>query len=428
MSQATESASSSKVHQKQTSKLEVDSKNLALDNPEVLDPSTTKSGEEPQPLIIMKDVVRVYKTHAGDFPALKGITANFFPGQFVSIIGKSGSGKSTLLNMLTGIDHPSSGSISIGDVHLQTLSESKFSIWRGKNLGIVFQFFQLLPMLSLLENTILPMDFCNMYPIEERQNRAIELLRLVGLENYLHKPPAAVSSGQEQCAAIARALANDPPIIVADEPTGNLDSKTAEMVLKIIDDLVARGKTIIVVTHDETVARRASRVMVICDGELVDEDISKAFPDLSHRSMLLLSHKMKPLKIEAGKTLFSDPSIKPGCLIVTAGKLEMISSGSKVVQSFEAGKWLSQFDFMSDNSSAVTLRSSSNSPLEIKYIDEGELQECLAAAHDLESYLRHLPQKSFFTKYAEAKLGTIHQTKKGNDQNSSKTKSEKVAK
>lgn len=429
MSKVTKPSSSAKIPRNQTSKLEVDSKNMPLDNLEVIDRSTTKpiSKNEPQPLIIMKDVVKVYKTHAGDFPALKGITANFFPGQFVSIIGKSGSGKSTLLNMLTGIDHPSSGSISIGDVHLQTLSESKFSVWRGKNLGIVFQFFQLLPMLSLMENTILPMDFCNMYQVEERQNRAIQLLKLVGLENYLHKPPAAVSSGQEQCAAIARALANDPPIIVADEPTGNLDSKTAEMVLKIIEDLVARGKTIIVVTHDEAVARRASRVMVICDGELVDEDVSKAFPDLSHRTMLLLSQKMKPLQIEAGKSLFPENSIKPGCLIVTAGKLEMIASGSKSVQSFDPGKWISQFDFNPDNSSSITLRSSSDSPLEIKYIDAGELQECMTSAHDLEGYLRHLPQKSFFTKYAEAKLGTLHQTIKENDQNSSKIDPMKAA-
>ncbi|HEX7556397.1 MAG TPA: ATP-binding cassette domain-containing protein, partial [Leptolinea sp.] len=177
------------------------------------------------PLIEMQNIVKIYKTHAGEFLALKGISAQFYPGQFVSIIGKSGSGKSTLLNMITGIDRPTSGKILIGDTYLQDLSESQFSVWRGRNLGIVFQFFQLLPMLSLLENTILPMDFCNMYLPLEREPRALELLRLVGLQDFSQKHPAAVSSGQEQCAAIARALANDPPILVADEPTGNLDSK-----------------------------------------------------------------------------------------------------------------------------------------------------------------------------------------------------------
>ncbi|MHC1785134.1 MAG: ABC transporter ATP-binding protein [Anaerolineaceae bacterium] len=375
-------------------------------NPESRLPSVeavkhSPSSEEAQPLIRMLDIVKTYKTHAGDFPALKGVSADFYPGQFVSIIGKSGSGKSTLLNMLTGIDRPNSGTIQIGDTYLQKLSESEFSIWRGRNLGIVFQFFQLLPMLSLLENTILPMDFCNMYQPTERMTRAVELLGMVGLENFLHKPPAAVSSGQEQCAAIARALANDPPIIVADEPTGNLDSKTAEMVLGIIDDLVSRGKTIVVVTHDETVASRASRVMVICDGELVDEHISSAYPDLSHRTMLMLSHKMKTQTFPAESVISQPESERPGCLIVTNGRLEISSADSDHRHFIGAGKSLSRFDEVFNDGGQPVLRASSHAPLEIKYLNEPDLAECLAAAHDLEPCLRHLPQKSFLSKYAE---------------------------
>ena len=183
----------------------------------------------------MNQIVKTFKTPAGDFTALKGIQACFYRGEFVSVVGKSGSGKSTLVNMLTGIDHPSSGTVRIGNTYVHSLDENKMSIWRGKNLGIVFQFFQLLPMLSLLENVVLPMDFCNMYAPEEREMRAMDLLQLVGLEKFAHQLPAAVSGGQQQSAAIARALANDPPILIADEPTGNLDSRTAESGFSIIN-------------------------------------------------------------------------------------------------------------------------------------------------------------------------------------------------
>jgi putative ABC transport system ATP-binding protein len=354
-----------------------------------------------EPLIRMHDIVKTYKTPAGDFQALKNVSADFHPGQFVSIIGKSGSGKSTLLNMLTGIDRPNSGTIQIGNIHLQNLSESEFSMWRGKNLGIVFQFFQLLPMLSLLENTILPMDFCNMYQPAERLKRASDLLALVGLENYLHKPPAAVSSGQEQCAAIARALANDPPIIVADEPTGNLDSRTADLVLGIIDELVARGKTILVVTHDETVASRASRIMVICDGELVNENISNTYPGLSHRTMLLLSHRMKTAVFPAGSELPLNGPNHPACLIVTEGQLEVSSADSNHRQIVATGENLSRFDQIISGSNQPILKAAGTSPFEILYLNDHDLDECLRSANDLEPCLKRLPQKSFLAKHAE---------------------------
>lgn len=217
----------------------------------------------------MEDIVKVYKTAAGDFPALKRITACFYRGEFASVVGKSGSGKSTLANMITGIDHPTSGSVRINGTFVHQLDESSMSVWRGRNLGIVFQFFQLLPTLSLLENVMLPMDFCNVYQAGEREERARALLKLVGLQAVAEQLPAAVSGGQQQSAAIARALANDPPILIADEPTGNLDSRSAEAVFQIFIELAGQGKTILMVTHDQSLAQRTGRVLLLSDGELV---------------------------------------------------------------------------------------------------------------------------------------------------------------
>ncbi len=208
----------------------------------------------------IKNVSKTYHTPAGDFMALDQINLSIKEGEFVSVVGKSGSGKSTLINMITGIDHPSSGTVIINGNDIQGMNESKMAIWRGKNLGIVFQFFQLLPMLTILENTMLPMDFCEQYLFEERETKAVNLLDQLGLKKLAGQSPLEISGGHQQCAAIARALANDPPILLADEPTGNLDSKTAEQVFGIFEDLVKRKKTIIMVTHDRLLAKRADRV------------------------------------------------------------------------------------------------------------------------------------------------------------------------
>ncbi len=348
------------------------------------------SSSDHLPLIEMQDIYKTYKTNAGDFTALKGISARFFPGQFVSIIGKSGSGKSTLLNMITGIDRPTSGKILIGDTYLQDLSESRFSEWRGRNLGIVFQFFQLLPMLSLLENTILPMDFCQMFTPPERETRARELLQMVGLEYYSDKLPTSVSSGQEQCAAIARALANDPPIIVADEPTGNLDSKTAEMVLQLIDGLVKQGKTVVVVTHDEAVAQRASRTMVICDGELVDEDISKLLPTISHRSMLKLSHEAFELSKKPQENLFSDSNSLPGLLLVLDGQVDIRTKDGRKTGTHKAGSILTGNYFKTTRESGMEILAGSHSPVRIKLVTEDDLQTVISTSKSLQSIMQKL--------------------------------------
>jgi putative ABC transport system ATP-binding protein len=228
------------------------------------------------PAIRLSDVTKVYEDASGAFVALKHVDLELGYGQFVSIVGKSGCGKSTLLNMITGIDHPSAGDVIIGGEHIYRMSESQRALWRGRNLGVVFQFFQLLPTLSLLENTMLPMDYCNVHPFAERAERAMELLRMVGLEDQADKRPTAVSSGQQQGAAIARALATDPSIIVADEPTGNLDSRAADGVLALFADLAERGKTVLIVTHDPSIMQRTDQTIILADGEIVEQVVMRA--------------------------------------------------------------------------------------------------------------------------------------------------------
>jgi len=217
-------------------------------------------------LIDLRDVKKVYKTEAGEFTALRGINLQVTVGEFVAILGKSGSGKSTLVNMVTGIDRPTSGEIMVAGTPVHTLREGKLAEWRGRSLGVIFQFFQLLPPLTAIENVMLPMDFCNMYKKAERRERAAHLLELVGLKDQMNKVPSTLSGGQQQRVAIARALANDPPLIMADEPTGNLDSKTADTIFELFADLIRRGKTIVMVTHDMDLAKRVTRDIMIADG------------------------------------------------------------------------------------------------------------------------------------------------------------------
>ena len=226
----------------------------------------------PEPMIDMHGIVKTFKNAAGEVIVLKGIDLTIYRGEFVSLVGKSGSGKSTLLNMITGIDHPTRGRMVIGGTDIYTgVTEGQRSRWRGRNLGIVFQFFQLLPMLTLLENVMLSMDFAEMYEFDERPKHAKEMLRLVGLETFANKPPALVSTGQQQLAAIARALACDPPLLVADEPTGNLDSRSANTIIDLFEELSQRGKTVFMVTHDPSLTSRTTRNLTIADGSIVGD-------------------------------------------------------------------------------------------------------------------------------------------------------------
>lgn len=220
-------------------------------------------------MIALTSVTKVYTTGDVRFTALDRLDLTIGSGEFVAIVGRSGSGKSTLINMVTGIDRPTSGEVMVGGVAVHSLSEKALAPWRGRTIGVVFQFFQLLPTLTIAENVLLAMDFCSVIPREHREGRAMDLLDLVGVADQAHKLPSALSGGQQQRAAIARALANNPPILVADEPTGNLDSRTAESVFELFEGLVHQGKTVLMVTHDRGIAGRATRIVEVDDGRVV---------------------------------------------------------------------------------------------------------------------------------------------------------------
>ncbi len=220
------------------------------------------------PLVEVRNLVKHYQTPAGDFPALRGINLKVEQGEFLAVVGKSGAGKSTLVNMVSLIDSPTSGEIIVEGAPVQSLSEDQKARWRCHNLGMVFQFFQLLPTLNLIENITIAMDFCNVYSVREQNERALHLLEQVGIADHAYKTPAKISGGQQQRVAIARALANDPPLLIADEPTGNLDSRTAGEIFDLFASLVDAGKSLLVVTHDREITSRASRAVEIADGKI----------------------------------------------------------------------------------------------------------------------------------------------------------------
>ena len=228
-----------------------------------------------QHLIELSNIHKIYKTAAGEFPALKGINLTVNEGEFVAVIGKSGSGKTTLINMITGIDQATEGDIVVDGTHLNNLKEGQLAQWRGKSVGVIFQFFQLLPTLTAIENVMLPMDFVNMYNKRERPERALHLLEQVGLADQAYKIPSTLSGGQQQRVAIARALANDPPLLMADEPTGNLDSKTANTIFNLFENLVDQGKTIVMVTHDNDLASRVNRDITMADGVIIRDQSNR---------------------------------------------------------------------------------------------------------------------------------------------------------
>ena len=267
-------------------------------------------------LIELRQVVKIYETAAGPFKALKGVDLQIDTGEFVAVIGKSGSGKSTLINMITGIDRPTSGEVLVGDTAIHTLNEGQIAVWRGRTIGIIFQFFQLLPTLTAIENVMLPMDFGDMYELGEREQRAMRLLEQVEMGQHAYKLPSALSGGEQQRVAIARALANDPPILVADEPTGNLDSRTAASVLELFERLVAHGKTILMVTHDNDLTRRAARIITLADGEIVAETTADRRPQtaetLRQPSSVPTSSLSSPDDVQESDTQLSQPQQEDG--------------------------------------------------------------------------------------------------------------------
>lgn len=237
-----------------------------------MDKQSTPGGNGTAQVVQVKDVVKSFPVGGGEVTILKGISFDVKPGEFVSIVGPSGNGKSTLLNMITGIDRPTGGEVIVTGREIHRMSENKLAAWRGQHVGIVFQFFQMLPALSLLQNIILPMDLAKKYSTRERRERAMQLLEMVGLADQAHKLPGMVSGGQQQRAAIARSLANDPDLLVADEPTGNLDSRNSADIFDLFGRLVEQGKTLLMVTHDKELARRVPRIVEIIDGRITRDE------------------------------------------------------------------------------------------------------------------------------------------------------------
>jgi len=319
-------------------------------------------------IIQMKQVVKTFKNAAGEFTVLKGLDLNIYAGQFVSIVGKSGSGKSTLLNMITGIDHPTTGQVIVNDTDLyERMSESQRSLWRGINLGIVFQFFQLLPMLTLLENVMLPMDYVSMYEFEERPKRAMALLELVGLGDFAHKLPLAVSTGQQQGAAIARALANDPPLIVADEPTGNLDTRAAGQIIDLFEELVSRGKTIVMVTHDPSLTMRTQRNVTISDGELINETVAQALPLLTHPQMLNVTKHVKRITYPPGDAIILHDRQVENFFMIESGAVEVVlhrrKASGQILARLEAGDFFGEVSLLKGGRAIASVRAAAEKPV-----------------------------------------------------------------
>ena len=333
------------------------------------------------PMIDLRGIHKYYKTAAGDFHALNSVDLQINAGEFVSIIGKSGSGKSTLLNMITGIDHPTTGEVYVNDMAVHGLNENRMARWRGKNLGIVFQFFQLLPMISVIENVMLPMDFCHSYPMRQREKRALELLEMVELAEHAYKLPTALSGGQQQRVAIARALANDPPVIIADEPTGNLDSRTADSVFELFRNLVAQGKTIIIVTHDSGLAKRTDRTALITDGEIVNEYVAKVMPTLSREQLLQATHVARKQTYPAGAMIFAEGSDADAFDIVTKGMVEIVlprpGQSDVIAVQLGPGKYFGEMEFFHDRRSRASVRASEAGPVEVLAIGYDQFGELL---------------------------------------------------
>jgi ABC-type lipoprotein export system ATPase subunit len=344
-------------------------------------------------IIDLRQVDKYYQSAAGDYHALKTIDLCICAGEFVSIIGKSGSGKSTLLNMITGIDRPTTGEVYVNGTGIHELNENQLAGWRADNLGIIFQFFQLLPALNLMQNVILPMDLAGKYRPRERRERAEHLLEIVGLADQMQKLPSMVSGGQQQRAAMARALANDPPILIADEPTGNLDSKTAATVFALFNQLVAEGKTVIIVTHDSGLARHAHRTALIADGEIVNEYVAKALPMLTPQQLLAATHKLTPRQYEPGAMILVEGKNSDAFYIISKGTVDVIlpraNQSDVIAVQLGPGKYFGEMEFFHERRSRASIRACESCPVEVLTLDYEALSSLLNESESTREALHH---------------------------------------
>ncbi len=344
------------------------------------------------PYVNARRLVKVYRTPAGEFTALKGIDLQVNRGEFVAVIGKSGSGKSTLINMITGIDRPTSGEVYVGGDPLHTYNEEQMAGWRGRHMGVVFQFFQLLPTLTLVENVMLPMDINRLYNPTERRERAMQLLETVGMSAQANKLPAAVSGGQQQRVAIARSLANDPGLIIADEPTGNLDSRTAESIFNLFIRLAAEGKTIIMVTHDEARAARTDRSVMIADGEVVNEHVVHALAALNYDQLAEVQRRVKPTVFTPGSAIVRQGEPGEHFYILTDGRAEVFvehPDGHEVlVDRLAAGQYFGEMALISRRPRQATVRAAIDSPAAVAALDRETFDGLVADSPSLRDELQ----------------------------------------
>lgn len=366
-------------------------------------------------IISIRNVVKSFKVGTGEVTVLKQINLGVEKGEFVGIIGKSGSGKSTLVNMLTGIDRPTSGEVFVGGTPVHTLNENELAVWRGRALGIVFQFFQLLPMLSLVENIMLPMDFCHMYAPSERKRRAMTLLDMVGMADEADKLPTAISGGQQQRVAIARALANDPPIVFADEPTGNLDSRTAEDVFRMFETLVSEGKTIVMVTHDSSLAKRVARTVLIADGEIVNEWVVKALPTLTHQQMLEATHLLQPERFLPGQVIMQQEQPGDRFYIIVEGTVNIAlqrTGGSEVVVAqMGPGQYFGEIELLRHDRSVATVRAA-QAPVDVVTLSREAFMELMGESEATKDAIQHVVRQRLRENVAARREGDGHEESK----------------
>jgi ABC-type lipoprotein export system ATPase subunit len=327
----------------------------------------------PEHLIDLRGVEKEYITPAGPFPALRGIDLQVDEGEFVAVIGKSGSGKSTLINMITGIDRPTAGEVWVTGTNLGNKSEGQLAEWRGRNVGVVFQFFQLLPTLTNAENVMLPMDFCGVYSSREWRDRALHLLDEVGVGRHADKLPTEISGGQQQRVAIARALATDPPMVVADEPTGNLDSATAESVFELFERLVDQGKTFLIVTHDRDLAKRATRTIILADGEIVDEYLASVFPEVNEEQLIAATRQLETAHYAWGKTILEADAPPDRFYLITQGEVEVVIPGHVIPEHDEEivaarlgpGQCFGEIELLRGGSNLASIRAASHAGVDV---------------------------------------------------------------
>jgi ABC-type lipoprotein export system ATPase subunit len=327
----------------------------------------------PAAVVSLRSVVKVYESPAGPYTALKGVDLEINAGEFAAVIGKSGSGKSTLINMVTGIDRPTSGEVIVAGTPVHTLDEGATASWRGRSVGVVFQFFQLLPTLTLLENVMLPMDFCNVHPPAEREPRARALLDRVGLGSQAGKMPFELSGGQQQRVAIARALANDPPLVVADEPTGNLDSKTADQIFELFRELIAGGKTILMVTHDSDLARRATRTVVVADGEVVNQYVTTALAMLDVDQFTQATAHLERARYQPGEYVIRQGDAADRFYVLVSGEVEVLlrhPAGQEIVVArLRPGAYFGEIAFLTHGARTASVRVTPDGPVEVMALD-----------------------------------------------------------